>query len=122
MSTAIHFYAHRDIQVIKTGVIEHQNESFAGVWQTPTAVTCNIIGEDDPIEAYKEWIRHVTQDYEAPIYAHDDYLDKKIVEYIGIGPIIGYETRNDGRDHCEELEKWMNDVTARGFEVITKAW
>lgn len=114
MSTNIHFLATREIQVIRTGKIETQEEHFKGVWQTPTPVTRQLIGSLDPILAYRNWILEINEDYEVDIFAKDDIFRER--------EPVGTETRNHGDDHCAEFDLWVASMTKQGYEITAEAW
>lgn len=114
MSMNINFEATRDIQVVKTGVVEKQTEFFRDVWQTPTAVTRAIEASADPIQAYKDWIMDGQEDQVEDVFAPDDVF--------GEGPVVGQRTFNYGTEHCQQFDEWIKDVTDRGFEVTTVSW
>ena len=114
MSTNIQFQATRDIQVVKTGAVEQQTEFFPNVWQTPTRVTERILHSADPIQAYKDWVLDGQEDQVEDVYATDDPFCE--------GPVVGQRTFNYGTEHCKEFDKWIKDVTDRGFEITTISW
>ena len=114
MSTNIHFEARRKIQIELTGKIEEQTEHFKGVWQTPTSVTWKIIGNIDPILAYKTWILSVTEDHEINIYNEDDIWHDQ--------DPVSTRIYNAGEDHCKEFDEWIKNVTDRGFDITAEAW
>jgi hypothetical protein len=114
MSTNIHFLATREIQVVKTGQRETQEERFGGVWQTPTDVTYKITAQADPIQAYRDWILSVNADYEVDIYAEDDIFRER--------EPVGTETRNEGVYHLKEFDAWITSRTEQGYEIAAEAW
>jgi len=114
MSTNIHFLATREIQVVRTGRIEKQQDYFLDVWQTPTDVTRQLMAQADPILAYRDWILSVTEDYEVDVYAPDDFFREK--------EPVGTETQNDGVYHLKEFDAWITSVTAQGYDITAEAW
>jgi len=114
MSTNIHFLATREIQVIRTGQRETQEEHFKGVWQTPTPVTRQLMGSLDPIQAYRNWILEINEDYEVAIFAKDDVFRER--------EPVGTETRNHGDDHCAEFDAWVESRREQGYEITAEAW
>ncbi len=47
MSTNIHIFAEREIEVVKTGVRQTQHVDYNFAWQTPTKVTGSIMQATD---------------------------------------------------------------------------
>jgi hypothetical protein len=114
MSTNIHFVATREIQVVKTGQIENQEDQYRYVWQTPTDVTRHIMAQADAIQAYRDWILSVNEDYEVDVYAEDDFFREK--------EPVGTETQNDGVYHLKEFDAWVESRREQGYEITAEAW
>lgn len=114
MSTNIHFVAHREINVVKTGKTQTQEIKFSE-WQTPTRVTREIMNSTDPIQAYKNYIlTECSRDEELPIYAEDDVF--------GEGTPIGVDVYNNGKEHVAQFEEWLNMCEEEGYTVVAEAW
>jgi len=114
MSTNIHFVANREIQVVKTGQIETQEDQYRYVWQTPTEVTRKIMAQADPIQAYRDWILSVNEDYEVDVYADDDFFSEK--------ESVGTEIHNDGKYHLKEFDAWITSRREQGYDITAEAW
>jgi hypothetical protein len=113
MSMNIHITSTREIQVVRTGRIDQQSIRF-DCWQTPTKDSYEIARSDDPIQAYKEWVRLGREPYEVDQYAEDDIFKER-------GP-IGKEIYNPAQDHIEELDCWLGQVDAEGYTVKVIVW
>jgi len=114
MSTNIHFLATREIQVIRTGQRETQEQYFEGVWQTPTPVTRQLMAQADPVLAYRDWILEINEDYQVDVYAEDDMFRER--------EPVGTETRNNGDDHCAEFDAWVESRREQGYDITAEAW
>ena len=114
MSTNIHFEAHRDILVIKTGKQEIQSARFKEVWQTPTDVTRKIMKAKDHFQAYRDWVMEGQEDQREPLYAPGDIFHE--------GPIVGYETFNYGVEHLKDFDGWLKMMQEDGYEIEVNAW
>lgn len=108
MSNNFYIRGRRDITVNKTGVVESQTCNYA-TWQTPTAVTEELLADKNPVAAYKSWVMSRSLDIQEEIYAEDDIF--------GEGPIVGYETINASKDECLSLDSWIEAVTNMGYEI-----
>ena len=113
MSTNIHFYGIRDVQVIKTGRIEQQTHQI-NVWQTPSADTRTIINDPDPVKAYARWAADRTGEEQEPLYAKDDIFCED--------EPIGYDTINPGRWHAADFLKIVRMLRRDGYEIVAEAW
>lgn len=113
MSTNIHFYGIRDVQVIKTGRIEQQTRQI-DVWQTSSADTRAIMAQPDPVRAYARWAADRTGEVQEPKYAEDDIFCE--------GEPIGYETFNPGRMHAADFLKIVRMLRRDGYEIVAEAW
>lgn len=67
------------------------------LWQTPTKITYEILNSKNYFNAYKDWVSSISLDEKEPIY---DFKDDSI---------IGHKIVNYGKDHIEELEKWIKE-------------
>ena len=114
MSTNIHFVATREIQVVRTGQIELQEDWYRYVWQTPTVVTRELMAQADPIQAYRDWILSVNEDYEVDVYAEDDFFRERAP--------VGTETQNEGRYHLKEFDAWIQSRREQGYDIAAEAW
>jgi hypothetical protein len=108
MSMNIHFAGVRDIQVVKTGAIERQ-EDYINVWQTPTEVTYNIANSDNPVRAYVNWVLTQSEDIQEPVYADDDIF--------GEHEPVGHTTYNPARDHAAAFLKEVRLLRRCGFAI-----
>ena len=110
MSMNIGFKATREIQVVKTGAIETQSMYFTSVWQTPTEVTYQIKGSEDPIQAYKNWV--MAQEgcvYTDSVWADDDIWHE-------CEP-IGTVTVDLRAQHMDEFELWIRHMEQQGCTI-----
>jgi hypothetical protein len=98
----------RDITVNKTGVVETQL-CFYRPWQTPTAITREILASCWPVEAYKAWVMSISEDEREAIYAQDDIY--------GDGEAIDFNTVNVGKEECTQVDKWIAVVVAQGYKL-----
>ena len=106
MSTNIHFFGEREVQVSKTGKI---------TTQTTTRVTWDIMESADKVQTYKDWVlRECSRDEEFPVYAEDDVFSE--------GDPIGVEIYNAGKEHLAKFEEWLKMCEEEGFEVRAEAW
>jgi len=113
MSMNLHINCEGEI-TYPSGIKKPHIESF-NCSQTPTTITNQILASLDPIQAYKDWIMSkYGKDEQEPIYDIDEWdIDTDYYK------IIGYKTYNWGREHCEELDKFINDATVRGMKIET---
>lgn len=113
MSMNIHIIGEREIFIPRVNKTDNQVILF-NCWQTPTAVSYEIEQSDNPIQGYKDWVISKSEDYEEPVYADDDYFSERTP--------IGIEIRNDGKDHIESLDQWINDVEKDGYVISVEVW
>ena len=114
MSTNIHFIAHREIKVIKTGRVSVQEIQFDEL-QTPTCVTHEIMASADRAQAYKDWVlRECSIDEEFDVFAEDDIFEER--------EPVGKTIYNAGKEHIEAFEKWLTLCAEEGYEVRAEAW
>lgn len=108
MSTNFHIAASRNIIVTKTGMSDTQYCNYQ-TWQTPTTITRAIMASSNPVAAYKTWVMGIAQDENVPIYNFDDPLGD-------FSPVV-YEIVNNGEKECAQLDRWIAEVTSRGYEL-----
>jgi hypothetical protein len=114
MSTNIHFYAKRDIIVKQNGKPDVQVK-LIDVWQTSTEDTHKIIGSDNPIQAYIDWVLlNFDRDYKMPTYAPNDPF--------GDGEPIGEKIINEGREHVDKFKKNIAALESDGWVIVAEAW
>lgn len=78
-------------------------------WQTPTEVTYKIIKTADPKQAYTDWVLEHSRDEEVPVYASDDLF--------GDCPAVGTKIINEGKEHIQRLQEWVDEVEEQGYTV-----
>lgn len=108
MSMNFHISGTREITVNKTGTVETQHCRYQP-WQTPTTVTRELLKQADPVAAYKTWVMSITQDENVPVYNKDDPL--------GDFSPVEYKIVNNGEQECAQLDRWIAEVTAQGYEL-----
>jgi hypothetical protein len=113
MSTNIHISGIREVTVVKTGVITTQNDNFE-VWQTPSAITKQIMAASDKVKAYKDWILSNSVDNEEPVYAEDDIFCEK--------EPIGTCVYNPSKEHIEDFDLWLQMMATGGYDIEFTAW
>jgi len=110
MSMNIHINSIGEI-TYPSGIKKHHIESF-NCNQTPTKITNEILASPNPIQAYKDWVMSYNEDEQIEEYDYATWDDK--LDYY---TIIGYKTVNYGKEHCEELDKFINDATVKGMKL-----
>ena len=113
MSTNVHIYAVRTIFIAKTAKSDEQRIDFYA-WQTPTAVTLEIMEKRDKIKAYKDWVLSISKDEIVNVYADNDYFQEQ--------EPIGTKVINDGDDHVKLLEEWLDVCEENGYDVKVEVW
>ena len=113
MSTNIHIVATREVIVKKTGKSAQQQLRF-NAWQTPTAVTLEIMEKRDKIKAYKDWVLSISKDEIVNVYADNDYFQEQ--------EPIGTKVINEGDNHVKLLEDWLDVCEENGYDVKVEAW
>lgn len=113
MSTNIHFYGQREIQVVKTGHLETQTMPIE-VWQTPSRVTREILAAEDPVAAYVSWALRDSKDIEEKIYADFDFMQ--------VGGAIGTRVYNPAQEHARAFLDTVNAMRDAGYEIVAEGW
>ena len=110
MGMNVYIRASREIRVVKTGKTTLQAISF-NAWQTPTAVTYDIVYGSNPIEAYKNFIRaeSVNMDIDESLFDEDDILEER--------EPIGKRIYNPALHHIELFDEWLNMCSEEGYTV-----
>jgi len=85
-----------------------QTEKF-GVVQTPTDVTYEIVAKDDPIQAYKEYVKSLSNPETKPVFANDDIFGER--------DPIGETTWDWTEDHLKEFDEWLDRMDEGGYTV-----
>lgn len=81
------------------------------VLQTPTTITNDILKSEDKLAKYKEWVMLTYgNDEQEEILDYDDW-DSETSYY----RVIGHKIINYGRDHCEKLDKFVEDIIEKGL-------
>lgn len=94
MSMNAHIIAERWVVPVKGGAAEIQRE-FWRMWQTPTKVSYAIAEAEDPVAEYKQWV--MSQEM------NDPEVDESC-------------------EHIQELDKWLENRTQRGFDILVEVW
>jgi hypothetical protein len=97
MSLNIHIEAYNSENVIPFDCI-----------QTTTNETHEIMCSDDPLCAYKEYIRGRFKPERLAIYDPEDIHDTEI---------IGYADIDFAQEHIESLDKWINTNIKNGYSI-----
>ena len=108
MSTNFHISGTRSVTVNKTGVVETQQCDY-DPWQTPTKVTNEILATGSPVEAYKAWVKSVSQDEQELVYGDDDIFCEN--------EPVSSRTINVGTVECINVDEWVADAVASGYEL-----
>ena len=115
MSTNIHWAATRWIIIERTGERRVQCDWFGPVYQTPTAVTRNIMKSADPIAEYKRWVLETFSRTEVEyVYGPDDVWCEN--------EPIGTRVVNNAEQHCAEFDNWIKIMTDDGYDVVPESW
>ena len=113
MSTNLHIFAHREIEVVKTGVRQTQYVDYKSTWQIPTEVTGCIMQATDRKQAYIDWVTSISKDEFINIYADEDtFRDNP----------IGTEVYNYGKYHIKDFTRWCNYMEEGGYEIKFESW
>lgn len=113
MSTNLHIFAQREIEVVKTGSRQTQREYYRDVWQTPTRDTEKIMQAEDKKQAYIDWILSISEDEIVNVYAEDDYFEENP---------IGTKVHNTGKEHIDDFIAWCNYMEKECYEIKFKFW
>lgn len=108
MSINFHISGTRSITVNKTGAVETQQSDYYP-WQTPTKVTNEILATKLPVEAYKAWVISVSEDEQELVYEDDDIFSEN--------EPVGSRTINVGTVECINVDEWVADAVASGYEL-----
>jgi hypothetical protein len=109
MSTNLHIVGTREVTVNKTGEQSIQIANF-DLWQTPTKVTRSILGSEDKLQAYIDWINNDNRCVrEEPIYHENDIFEE--------GEIIGYKSVCYSDIHIAKLKEFITVSEAKGYEI-----
>jgi hypothetical protein len=114
MSINIHIVGRREVQVVKTGMVITQQAEYFDCWQTPSNVSQQIMSGNNPLLAYKNWVTANSIDVTEPLYSEDDPLC--------IGEVVGVQVYNTGREHLEQLDRWIEVAESEGYEIVVEAW
>ena len=108
MSLNVIFVASREIQVVKTGVIDLQTTTL-DVWQTPTEVSLRITRAEDPVAEYKVWVMEQKDCvYEQDLFAEDDVWCEHPISTEIVDPRI---------EHIAALDVWIKEMTQNSWVV-----
>ena len=113
MSTNLHIFAEREIEVVKTGARQTQQVDYGFTWQTPTEVTKKIMQADNRKQAYIDWVLSISKDVEEYIYAEDDFFCHNP---------IGTEVYNEGKEHIDHFTAWCNYMEKDSYEIKFESW
>lgn len=103
MSMNVYFEAVRDITVNKTGEVTTQLVCY-DVWQTPTNVTYEIVNSKNPVEAYCEWVRKISEDEEIEVLDDNDVVVSRVIV-------------NTGDGHIKDLLEWVEIMRNDSYEI-----
>jgi hypothetical protein len=109
----IHISATREVTVNKTGETSTQTIRF-DCWQTPTNFSYQILGRENPLEAYKEWViaRNCVKTY--PVYEESDFFQE--------GEPIGETIVNYSENHVNELNEWIEMCEKGAYEIEVEVY
>ena len=120
MSMNVRIYAERDISYRRhvggtvLTCLDTQSVQFEA-YQTPSAVSYEIVGSENPAEAYAAWVlKERSEDEEVPIYGEDDVF--------GDEEPVGYRTYNAGREHVRDFRTWLAGMEEGGYTVKFEVW
>lgn len=112
MSMNIKFLATRKVTFkAKDGKRRQSTQSeYFREWQTPTEVTYKIKASPNPEEAYKEYIlNHCSRDRFIKVYANNDIFEER--------EPTGTRVYNEGKEHIEEFNSWLESMHDQGYTV-----
>tara|TARA_B100000700_G_scaffold252166_1_gene283513 strand:- start:1613 stop:1957 length:345 start_codon:yes stop_codon:yes gene_type:complete len=109
MSFNIQIRGKRNATVTVNGktIEEVQTVNF-NQWQTPTKVTEEILGSENPLQAYIDWVKKSWKD-------EVQYLDEE--DKIWLDTDKDYIVTNNAKEHLEELEKFLNEVKEGQYKL-----
>ena len=85
-----------------------QTEKFDAV-QTPTKVTYEIVGSSNPIQAYKDYVKTLSNPEKIPVYAEDDIW--------GEGEPVGHQDYDWAEEHLQRFDQWLTTMDEDGYRV-----
>lgn len=91
-----------------------QRVYFKDVVQTPIRVSYAIVADENPIQSYIEYVLSYAKDEEEFIYDPDDIFGEK--------EPIGAKIVNWGKEHVQELKKWLQWCETNGYKVEVGVW
>ena len=112
MSMNVRIFAERDVKYRnKAGKTSTDTQTVKfEAYQTPTEASYAIANNNDPAEAYVNWVlKERSVDEEIPIYGEDDVF--------GDEEPVGFRTHNAGKAHVEQFIEWCNLVEKKGYTV-----
>jgi hypothetical protein len=109
----IHISATREAMVIKTGETFTQTIRF-DCWQTPTKVSYQIIENENPLEAYKEWAIDRKDVGTFLIYEEGDFFKER--------EPIGESIVNYSEDHVNELNEWIEMCAECDYDIKVEVY
>lgn len=77
--------------------------------QTPTEVTQKIISEENPINAYIDYIKSLSDPEQVPVYADDDFFMEK--------DPISFTEYDWSTEHINLLKKWIFEKEEQGYTI-----
>ena len=119
MSMNIYITAVREVQYKdRYGESKEAEQRIAfDCWQTPTAVTQEILKQDTlqaKVDKYISFIKSRGSTLKMPVYAEDDTF--------GESNPISFEDYNAGDDHIAQLLQWFEEVQEDGYTVVFEQW
>ena len=122
MSTNIQFIATREIKYKdKSGCWKNttQDDRFYEVYQTPTSMTYAIHKSSNKVQAYVDWVRTISENWNEEVHVYDYYgeMDENF-EY----PVIGTKVVNRGEEHIKLFLEWVEAREVEGFTIQTEVW
>ena len=111
MSMNVFILAEREVTFKKKNGVtgtDSQIVKFAA-WQTPTKDTYEIVGSDNPVQAYTDWVLKRARDEQVPVYDEKDCWAE--------GEPVGYEVYNAGKEHVQQFQEWIEEVEENGYTV-----
>ena len=96
-----------------------QDDRFYDVYQTPTSVSYVIHKSDNKVQAYVDWVRTMSENWneEVRVYDYDGEMTADF-EY----HIIGTKIVNPRDDHIKLFLEWVDAKETEGFTIQTEVW